>query len=112
MQYLNLLAIVTAPVTATTTTATATVLTTSARRAFFPGLRYVDGYAAATQIRAIHSGDGFLRFFACAHGDEGEAAWPIGHPVHHQIRLGYSAVNGKGVIEIVFRGVEGKISYK
>ena len=110
MQYLNLLAIVTTPVTAAT--ATATVLTTSARRAFFPGSRDIDGDAAATQIRAIQRGDGFLRLFACAHGDEGEAAWPIGRPVHHQIRLGYSAVNGKGVIEIVFGGIEGKISYK
>ena len=52
---------------------------------------------------------GFLRL---THGDECEAAGAAGHAIHHQVGFNDRAMGGKRVLEIVFGGVEGKISYK
>jgi hypothetical protein len=37
---------------------------------------------------------------------------PVGHAVHHQVGFGDRAVRRKGVLQVVFSGVEGKISDK
>ena len=47
-----------------------------------------------------------------AHGHESEPARAAGHAVHHQVGFNDRAVRGKRVLQVVFGGVEGKISDK
>ena len=47
-----------------------------------------------------------------AHRDEAESAGTAGHAVHHQVGFDDRAVGGKGVLQMVFGDVEGKISNK
>ena len=56
--------------------------------------------------------NGLLGFLGGAHGDEPEAAGAARHTVHHQVGLKNGAVGGERVLEIVFSGFEGKVSYK
>jgi len=46
------------------------------------------------------------------HGDERETAWPAAKTVHDHIHFQDGAVLGEHVLELVFGGVERKISYK
>src|SRR5665213_2714043 len=76
--------------TTSTATAAAAVFTTTATaatagRAFFTRLGNVDRQSAAIQLRAVQGGNGFLRFFRRAHGDETETARTAAHAVHHQV---------------------------
>jgi hypothetical protein len=72
----------------------------------------VDGEITPVKGGAVEGVDGLLGFLSRRHGDESEAARPAAHPVGNEIGFRDGAVRGKGVLEIVFSGVEGKISYK
>jgi hypothetical protein len=50
--------------------------------------------------------------FGRFHGDEGEATGLPAHAIHHQVDPGNSAVGGECVFDVVFSGVEGKVSNK
>ena len=54
----------------------------------------------------------FCASSARAHGHETKAAGAVGHAIHHQVGFGDRAVRRKGVLQVVFGGIEGKISYK
>ncbi len=102
--------------TTTTTAAAATVFTTTAAAAaggaFFTGLGNVNRKGAAIQLRTVQGGNGFLRFFGCAHGDETETTRTAAHAVHHQVGFRDRSVRCKSVVQVVFSGIEGKISNK
>ena len=102
----DLVAIPTATTTVFTTTAT------SAARTFFARLGDVDREGATVNFLAVQGRDGLLGFFGGAHGHETKAAGAIGHAIHHQVRFRDRAMRGERVLQIVFRGVEGKISDK
>ena len=53
-----------------------------------------------------------LRLVGGAHGDEAKPTRAAGHAIHHQVRFGDRAKRRKGVLQVVFSGVEGKISHK
>src|ERR1051325_7179981 len=106
----------TASATATTTTAaTAAEFATTAAaaaRTFFTRARDVDSERAAVELLAVHGIDGLLRFLRRAHGHESEAARAAAHAIHHQVGFHDCAVRGERVLQVVFGGVEGKISNK
>jgi hypothetical protein len=119
----NLITIATAAATATAATtaaaatATAAEFTTTtaaatAAGAFFTRASNVNREGASIQLLAVHGINGFLRFFRRTHGDECEAARAAAHPVHHQVGFNDRAVRSECVLEVVFGGVEGKISNK
>jgi len=56
--------------------------------------------------------DGSLRAFLGFHGDKGKPARLAAEFVHDQIDAGHGAVRGEQILEIVFGGVEGEVSYK
>jgi len=89
-----------------------TTTTTTTSRTLFAGAGNVDGKGAAIQLKAVHGGDGLLGFFLGAHGHKTKAARAVGDAINHEIGFGDGAVSGKGVVQGVFCGVEGKISYK
>src|ERR1700690_983209 len=92
----------------TTRTATAAAAT----RTLFARAGNVDRQGAAIQLRAVQRGNGLLRLFRRAHGDEAEASGTAADAVHHQVGFRDRAVRREGVLQVVFRGVEGKIPYK
>ena len=101
----------------TTATAAAAVFpttaaATAATAAFFARFGNVDGQGAAAQILAIHRFDGLLRFLGGAHGDEAKPAGTAGFPVHHQVGFSDRAMRAKRSVQVVFSGIEGKISHK
>ena len=93
-----------------TTTAAATA--TAARRTLFARLGNVDSDCTAVDLAAVEGLNGLLSFLGGAHGDETESAGTTAHAVHHQVGFHDSAVCRKGVLQVVFSGVEGKISNK
>ena len=99
-------------ITTRTAIAATVAAATTAGSALFARPGNVDGQGTTIQLGAMHGLDGLLRFLGGAHGDEPEAAGAAGHAVHHQVGLENGAVGGKRVLEIVFSGFEGKISYK
>src|SRR5205823_5721568 len=107
-----LIAVPPAAIIATTATATATASSTTATGTLFARFGNVDCEIAAVNGSAIQSFDGFFRFLVAAHGDEAEAARTSAHAVHHQVGFHDGAVRGEHVAQVVFCGVEGKISYK
>src|ERR1022692_585364 len=103
--------------TTTATTATTAVFTTTtaaaaAGGALFARLGHVNREGATANFLAVQSGNGLLRFFGGAHGDEPKSARTTGFPVHQQIGFSNRAMRAKRVLQVVFGGVEGKISYK
>jgi hypothetical protein len=94
------------PATPTTTAAAATGRTLLARS------RDVYGDIPSIQRFAVQRGNSALRFLSGAHGDKAEAARTPAHAIDHEISFDNRTVGGKGVVQIVFGGVEGKISYK
>jgi len=94
------------------TVATTTTAARAAVGTFFAGAGDIDGQRAAVEFLAVQTVDGLFGLLRRGHGDEGKSAGTIGHAVHHQVGLGDGAVGGKGVLEVVFSGVEGKISDK
>src|SRR6266568_5143381 len=100
-------------ITATATSAAKFATATAASaRTLFARASDVDGEGAAVQLRAIQGVDGLLRLFGRAHRDEAEPTRFTRHAVHHQVGLDDRPVRREGVLEIVFGGVEGKISNK
>jgi hypothetical protein len=62
-------------------------------------------------VLAMEGFDGLLAFVGAAHGDESEAAGAVGFTIHDEVRLGDGAVFGEKGVEVLFGGLEGKISY-
>jgi hypothetical protein len=87
-------------------------LATAAGRALFSRSSDIDGKGAPVNGFASHGLDGFLRLFGRAHGDETEPARTAGGPVHYQVGFNDGAVGCERILQIVFGGVEGKISDK
>jgi len=58
-------------------------------------------------VLAMEGVDGFLAFFAAAHGDEAEAARALGVAIHHQDGVGDGAVLGEKLAKVPFSGLEG-----
>ena len=81
-------------------------------RTFFPRPGDIHGEGASIEGFAIHGLNGLLRLLGCAHGDKTEAARAASAPVHHQVCFRNRAVRGKRVLQVVFGGIEGKISNK
>ncbi len=97
---------------ATATAAAIFTTTAAASRTLFAGLGNIDREGATAQLRTVQRRDGLLRLFGRTHGDETETPGTAGGPVHHQVGFRDCAVRRKGVLQVVFSGVEGKISYK
>ncbi len=100
---------------ATTTVPASGATTTAAAAALRPILTRpgdVDGDVASVDGFAVQGVDRPLSFLRCGHGDKAKAARTAAHAVDHEIGFDDRAVGGKGVLKVVFRGVEGKISHK
>jgi len=102
----------TATVAAAAAAAVIAARTAVIARALFLRARDIDRQRPFGQQRAMHRSDGFLRFLGCGHGNESEPAGTSGHSIHHQIGFDDRAVRGKGLLNFVLGGVEGKISHK
>ena len=79
---------------------------------FFPWPGDVDREITSVQGRAVQGVDRLLRLFRRAHGDEAKPARLTAHAVHHQVGFDDCSVGRKCVLQVVFGGVEGKISNK
>jgi hypothetical protein len=75
------------------------------------GLGFVDREVAAVMVLTMEGVDGLLAFIGAAHGDESEAAGAVGFAIHDEVGLRDRAVFGEQGIKVLFRGLEGKISY-
>src|SRR5215469_7923650 len=85
---------------------------TTISRILFTRSGQIYGQGAAINGVAIEGFRGFLGLFRCAHGDETEAAWTAAHAIRHQIGLRHGAMGCEHILQVVFRGIEGKISHK
>ena len=103
----SLVAIATTAATATTAITT----TATAARAFFARLGHVNSEGAAIHFLAVQGLDGFVGFLGGPHGDKTKTARTAGFPVHHQVGFGDRAMLGERVIQVVFGGIEGKVSH-
>jgi len=101
----------TAAAVATAAAAIATATTTATWRTWFARTRFVHSQGPAFDGLAIEFGDRLLRIAFARHRDEREAPRLTGELVLHQRDFLDWADAGKHVLEIGFRGVEGKISY-
>src|ERR1700728_3693564 len=91
------------PSSATTTAAAAKFASsTAAAGTLFAGACDIDCNRASIQLRAIHGGDGLLRFLFRAHRHKTEAARAIGVAINHEIGLCDCAVCCKCVIKRIF----------
>jgi hypothetical protein len=97
---------------ATAPAAAISATTTTAARPFFASAGKVNGEVASVEVGAVHGTDGFLGFFFGAHGDESESARAAAVAIGHEVGFEDGAVRGESILEIVFGGVEGKISNK
>jgi hypothetical protein len=93
------------------TSATTAAATTTAGTAIFAGAGFVDGEVTAAKGFAVGGFDRGGAFSGAAHGDKGKTAGAAGGVIGHESDIGASAVLAKEVFEVVFGGVEGKISY-
>lgn len=109
---LNLLKLNLVPVAPSTAKLTGASLRTAAAAALFTRAGEVHGEIPAIQRCAIEGADRSLSLFRSAHGDETEPSRATAHTVGHQVGFQNGAMGGKGVLEIVFGGVEGKVSDK
>ncbi len=91
----------------TTTTAAATTTGT----AIFTRAGFVDSEVTAADLLAVGCFDRGGAFGGAAHGHERETARAACGVIGHQGDFADSAVLGKEVFEVVFGGIEGKISY-
>jgi hypothetical protein len=83
----------------------------AAGAAGFHGLGFVDSQFAAIMALAVQGVDGAPAFFGAAHGDEGEAARAAGHAVRDHVGFGDMTVLGEELVQVLFGGLEGKISH-
>ena len=106
--------------TAAAATAAAAVFTTrattataaAAGRTLFARARDIDRQIATIHRGAVEGFDGLLRFLGGAHRHETEPARAAADAVDHQVRFHDGAVRSEHILEIILRGVEGKISNK
>jgi hypothetical protein len=89
-----------------------TAATTAAARAFFARSGNVYRQIPTVHYRAVHSGHGLLRLGVIAHRDEGKPTRTACGAIHHQVGFEHSAVRRESVLEIIFGGIEGKVSHK
>jgi len=99
-------------VAALSATVLAALATTTARRALFARSGDIDRNGAPVNRFAAHGLDGFRGLFGRAHSDETEPARTTGGPIHYEVGFNDGAVGCEGILQIVFGGVEGKISDK
>ena len=92
--------------------AAATTTAAAAERTLLTGPGDVDGERASINGLAVEGLDGLLGLFGRAHGDETEPAGTASGPVQHQVGFHDRAVRGERVLQVVFGGVEGKVSYE
>src|SRR5665213_2354877 len=102
---------------ATTAAATATAEFTAtaaaaAGGAFFARAGDVDRQRATVHVLAVHAFDGLLGLFGGTHGHKTKAARAVGHAIHHQVGFSDRAKRGERVLQVVFSGIEEKISYE
>src|ERR1041385_2012897 len=107
----------TATATTTSAAAAATAVATSATTAtatgtFFARPSFIDGQIATVDVFAMQGLDSLVGIFFGFHGHEREAARASAHFVHDQIDVSDRAMCCKQVLQIIFSGVEGKISHK
>jgi len=86
--------------------------TAAASRSFFTRPSDVDREGAPAQLFAVEGVNGLLGLLRRTHGDESEPARTAGCPVHHKVGFDNRAVRRKGVLQVVFSDVEGKIPNK
>jgi hypothetical protein len=72
----------------------------------------IDGQAATIEVSAVQGVDSGFSLRLVGHGNETKAAGTSAFAIGDQIGFSDRAVGTKGVLQIVFRGVEGKISYE
>ena len=106
MRYFYLVAI-----TTTTIAAAGTAGGFATGTARFHGTGFIDGQITTIVVLAMEGVDGLLAFFSAAHGDETETAGAVGFTVHDEVGLGDGAVFGEEGVEVLFGGLEGKISH-
>ena len=107
-RYVTLVAVA---ISTTGTAAAAATREFATGTARFHRLGFVDGQVTAIVILAMERIDGALAFFGAAHGDEAKTAGTAGFTVHDQVGFGDSAVLSKKLVQVLFVGLEGKISY-
>jgi hypothetical protein len=84
----------------------------AAAAAFLTWARFVDRQVAAVKIRPVERFDRFLSLLRRAHGDERKAAGPAGGAIGHEVGFRDGAMRRKGVLQVVFGSVEGKVPHK
>jgi hypothetical protein len=97
--------LVTIAISATRTT------TATAAAASFHRLGFVDREVATVVVLAVKGVNGALAFFGAAHGDESETAGTVRFAIHDEVGFSDSTMLGKKLVEVLFGGLEGKISY-
>ncbi len=93
------------------TAATTAATTAAATGATLHGLGFVDGQVTAVDGLAVQRVDGSLAFLRVAHGDETEAAGALGLAIHDEMGFHDFAVLVEECGEVLFSGLEGKVSY-
>jgi len=73
---------------------------------------FIDGQITTIDVLAVQGLNCLIGIFLGFHGDEREAARATAHFVHDQIDVCDRAMCCKQVLQVVFSGVEGKISHK
>jgi hypothetical protein len=89
-------------------------LTTGARklaRTLFPRASFVDGQGASLDFFAVEGADGGGGFGRVSHGDERKTAGAAGCAIHHKGDVRDFAVLFEKILEIVFSGLKGEITY-
>ncbi len=84
----------------------------AAGRSIFARPRNVHRQGAPSQFLAMQGLNRLLRLFRRAHRHETKPTRTTSRPVHHQVGFHHRAMGREGVLEVVFRNAEGKISYK
>src|SRR5262245_2315157 len=67
---------------------------------------------ASIESGSIKSFNGFLRLLGGAHCYESKTTRTTAHAIGHQVGFDNGTMRGKRVLQVVFSGIEGKISYK
>jgi len=100
--------------TATTATPALVAATPAAApaRALFARTRFVDRESAALEVLLVEHFNGLISFSLRAHLDEGEAAGTAGRPILHDVDRHDRASLGEIVLEVVFGGVIGEVTYE
>jgi hypothetical protein len=98
--------------TTTRTTRTTGLGKAAARTAArFHRLGFVDGQVATVVVASMERLDGLLALFRVAHGDETESTGAIGFAIHDQVGFFDGAILSEKLVQVLFGGLEGKISY-